>query len=250
MHWNFCTTLRKQGKLDEAIAWYKKAIELDSKSAWAHGNLGFILHEQKKFDEAIACYRTAIELDPKFALAHNRLGAALATKGNLGEAIAAHGESLRLEPNNAWRQNELAWLLATCPEAKFRDPKRAVELAKKAVQLEPKNGLFWQTLGYAEYRAGNWKSTITALEQVKELGSTGHSLEWFPLAMAHWQLGEQEAARKWYDKAVEWMDKNQPKSEELRRFRAEAGELLGVKEKEGFCNQPQSTQRYRTTRWT
>ena len=46
--------------------------------------------------------------------------------------------------------------------------------------------------------------------------------------MAHWQLGEKEAARKWYDQAVAWMDKNQPNNEELRRFRAEAAELLGV----------------------
>jgi hypothetical protein len=30
---------------------------------------------------------------------------------------------------------------------------------------------------------------------------------------------------------VEWMDKNQPTDEELRRFRAEAAELLGLKEK-------------------
>ena len=38
-------------------------------------------------------------------------------------------------------------------------------------------------------------------------------------------------ARKWYDQAVEWMDKNQPTNKELRRFRSEAAELLGVKEK-------------------
>ena len=36
---------------------------------------------------------------------------------------------------------------------------------------------------------------------------------------------------QWYDRAVAWMDKNQPKNEELRRFRAEVAELLGVNEK-------------------
>ena len=38
-------------------------------------------------------------------------------------------------------------------------------------------------------------------------------------------------ARTWYDKAVEWMEKNQPKNDELRRFRAEAAKLLEPKEK-------------------
>ena len=46
--------------------------------------------------------------------------------------------------------------------------------------------------------------------------------------MAHWQLGEKEQAGIWYDKAVEWMDKNQPQNAELVRFRAEAKELLQI----------------------
>jgi hypothetical protein len=49
--------------------------------------------------------------------------------------------------------------------------------------------------------------------------------------MAHWQLGEKDKAREWYDKATLWMEKNQPKNEELLRFRAEASELLELKEK-------------------
>ena len=66
------------------------------------------------------------------------------------------------------------------------------------------------------------------MTRVKDLGSKGDSREWFLLAMAHWKLGDKAEARAWYDKAVEWMEKNQPKNEELRRFRAEASELLGV----------------------
>ena len=46
--------------------------------------------------------------------------------------------------------------------------------------------------------------------------------------MARWKLGDKAEARRWYDKGVEWMDKNQPENKELRRFRAEASELLGL----------------------
>jgi len=52
----------------------------------------------------------------------------------------------------------------------------------------------------------------------------------FVLAMAHWQLGHKKEARQWYDKAVQWMDMNKPQDEELRRFRAEAALLLGIKD--------------------
>ena len=44
--------------------------------------------------------------------------------------------------------------------------------------------------------------------------------------VAEQQARHKEEARKWYDKAVEWMEKNRPDNEELRRFRAEAEEIL------------------------
>ena len=121
--------------------------------------------------------------------------------------------------------------MATCPDSKLRDPVQAVALAKKAVELGPNQGSFWNTLGVAHYRAGDWKGAIAALQKSMELRKGGTSFDWLFLAMTHWQLGEKEKARAWYDKAVEWMDKTQPKDEELRRFRAEAEELLGVKDK-------------------
>ena len=53
----------------------------------------------------------------------------------------------------------------------------------------------------------------------------------FFLATAHWHLGDKEEARRWYDKAVEWMDENKPNDKDLVRFRDEAAKLiLGVGE--------------------
>ena len=76
--------------------------------------------------------------------------------------------------------------------------------------------------------AGNWKEAVATLEKSMDLRKGGDSSDWFFLAMAHWQLGEKDKARKWFDQAAEWMDKNQPKNGELRRFRAEAAELMGI----------------------
>jgi hypothetical protein len=61
-----------------------------------------------------------------------------------------------------------------------------------------------------------------------EVRKGGDSNDWFFLAMAKWRLNEKDEARKWFRKAVGWMEKNQPKNEELRRFRVEAGALLGL----------------------
>jgi tetratricopeptide (TPR) repeat protein len=104
-------------------------------------------------------------------------------------------------------------------------------LAKTAVELEPLQGMYWNTLGVAHYRIGDWKAAIEALKKSDELLPGQHfSFDAFFLAMAHWQVGDKDEARKWYDQAALWMDKNQPANEELRRFRAEAEELMGIKQ--------------------
>jgi tetratricopeptide (TPR) repeat protein len=129
-------------------------------------------------------------------------------------------------------QNNLAWVLVTCTDPKLRDPVGAVELSSKAVELGPKEGTNWNTLGVARYRNAEWKAARDALTKSMELLSgQSDSFNTFFLAMAHWQLGDKPQARIWYDKAVQWMEKNQPKDEELIGFRAEAAALLGVDEK-------------------
>ena len=135
-------------------------------------------------------------------------------------------------PTTLASMNTLAWFLATCADASFRNPLRAVDLAEKVVKLDPQNSNSQNTLGVAQYRAGDCKAAIDSLKRSEELQlGTRLGFNGFFLAMAYCQLGEKDEARKWYDQAVDWMDNNQPKDEEMGRFRAEAAELLGIAEK-------------------
>jgi superkiller protein 3 len=227
-HVSLGTALIAQNKLDQAVAAFRKAIELDPKVASYHVNLGRALSRQNKLDEAIAALRTAIEVDPKFTPAYISLANALLGQNKLDEAIAAYRKGIERVPQDPNLHNILARLLATCSEAKYRDPSQSVVLARKAVELAPMNPDYANTLGVAHYRAGDWKAAIAALEKSTELRKGGNGFDWFFLAMAHWQLGNEDQARKWYDQAVAWMDKNQPNNRELDRFRTEAEELLKV----------------------
>jgi hypothetical protein len=47
--------------------------------------------------------------------------------------------------------------------------------------------------------------------------------------MAHWQLGEKNKAREWFDNARAWMETRKDDAE-LKRFRGEAAGLLGMNE--------------------
>ena len=89
-------------------------------------------------------------------------------------------------------------------------------------------------LGVAYYRSGRWEEAIEALSTSMDLlHGQSDGFNTFFLAMAHWQLGHKDEARRWSDRAVQWMAKNGANNDELRRFRAEAAALLGLPEPVG-----------------
>ncbi len=122
--------------------------------------------------------------------------------------------------------NNLAWALATCPDLSLRNPPRAVSLARSVIRQAPQEGVYWNTLGVAYCRAGDWDAAHAALERSVELRAGGDSHDWFFLAMACWKRGQEGQAMNWLDRAERWMDKNRPRSRELKRFRADAIALI------------------------
>jgi Flp pilus assembly protein TadD len=63
--------------------------------------LGVAIHEQGKLDRAIACYRKALKLDAGLAGLQRDLGAACAAKGRHAEALACYREAMRQDPADA-----------------------------------------------------------------------------------------------------------------------------------------------------
>jgi serine/threonine protein kinase/Flp pilus assembly protein TadD len=149
-----------------------------------------------------------------------------AVQAYIGQAREQLNEAERRIHNDPVAQNEMASFLTTCQTVQLRDAPRAVALAEKAVEQAPKKGEFWNTLGVARYRAGNWQAAVAALEKSRQLRSGGDAFDFFFLAMAHWQLGDKAQARNWYDQAIKWME-HKPKDDDLDHFRDEAAALLG-----------------------
>jgi tetratricopeptide (TPR) repeat protein len=92
---------RAQGRYEEAIAAYQRAIELDPEDAAPHNGLGIVYRAQGRHEEAIAAYQRAIALDPEDADYHNNLGIAYQHAGRYEEAIAAYQRAIELDPEYA-----------------------------------------------------------------------------------------------------------------------------------------------------
>jgi tetratricopeptide (TPR) repeat protein/serine/threonine protein kinase len=263
-HVSLGTALRKQAKQAEAEAEYRKAIQLQPQNVAAHLALGDLYWQQGKFAGfETACryvvqlrpeddlahvrlggflcdqkrdyagaeteFREAIRLKPENAMAHYNLGNALINQDKAADAEAEYREAIRLKPDYAEAHSNLAWLLATCPDPKLRDPRRAVEHAQKAVALDPKGALHWGNLGVAQYRAGQWREAVLALEKADEMQKAGPLPYRFFLAMAYGKLDRKDEARKTFAQTVERMEKRASPSGNLRRIRAEAEEVLKIK---------------------
>ena len=113
-HSNLGVAFQQQGKLDDAIACCRRALELKPDFAVANNNLGNALKDQGKLDEAVACYRQALELAPDYAEAHNNLGNVLKDQGKMDEAVACYRRALELKPEYAVAHSNLLFALEYC----------------------------------------------------------------------------------------------------------------------------------------
>ncbi|MGO9465950.1 MAG: tetratricopeptide repeat protein, partial [Isosphaeraceae bacterium] len=211
---------------NEALIDFTRALEINPADWGIWDDRGMLYLSIGHPEKALSDFTKSIAIDPKVSWLWQHRSLAYRALNRWQEAIADLSKSVELAPQDSGALNGLARLLATCPDPKLRDPDRAVKTAKQLVGLAPKEGEHWNTLGIAQYRAGDWKEAIVALEKSVELRKGGDAFDWLFLAMAQWQLNHKDEAGKWYAQAVQWMDNNAPKNEELGRFRSEAAELM------------------------
>jgi hypothetical protein len=102
-----------------------------------------------------------------------------------------------------------------------------LDLAQKAVALNPADGSIWNTLGVAAYRLRDWDAAAEALQ--RSVGITpGAGTDCFFLAMTRWQQGKRDDAHQWFDHAIACVERTRSEDPEPRRFHAKAAALLGL----------------------
>ncbi|MFN7139674.1 MAG: tetratricopeptide repeat protein, partial [Limisphaerales bacterium] len=94
-------------KVDEAIAMYRKSVEIKPNYEEALNNLGHALAEKGLYAQAIPFYQQALKIKPELIEAHNNLGNALSEVGQLDQAIAHYNFVLERKPENVDAHNNL-----------------------------------------------------------------------------------------------------------------------------------------------
>jgi len=99
-HFNLAVTLVQAGKFREAESHYRTALA-GGPTAETHNGLGYVLAREGRPDEAVGEFRKAIDLDPKYTPAYNNIADALAAQGKLEEAERYYRRSLEEKPSPA-----------------------------------------------------------------------------------------------------------------------------------------------------
>jgi tetratricopeptide (TPR) repeat protein len=109
--------LHRTGRVDEAIANYRRVIQIEPDNLQAHVNLGNALDAAGRLDEAAGEFRTAVRINPRSYMPHYNLGFELSCLGRHDEAIKELRQALRLKPDFAEAEQRLRELEASPPAA-------------------------------------------------------------------------------------------------------------------------------------
>jgi tetratricopeptide (TPR) repeat protein len=149
-------TYLKFHRYKEAVKAFSQAIQKDRNGVSAYLNRAIAWYNLKEYDLAISDYTRAIKTRPDLFEAYLGRAAARFAQGKYRQAIGDYAHILKKEPYHPDANNQLAWLLAVCPDPKYRNGKKAVKLAERAVESET-SAHYLDTLAAAYAEAGRFR---------------------------------------------------------------------------------------------
>lgn len=174
---NLGTTLLKTNRVDEAVVYFNKALEIDPQYVVGYNNLGNALLRIGRLDESFAQLQKALEINPRNAEAHNNIGNTLVQMGRMDDAIAHYKRALEIDPKYAEAENNLGALFLQIG----RVEDSFVHL-QKALTIDPEKSAAHSNLGNALTRMGRIDEAIAeynkALEITPDDANTQNNLAW------------------------------------------------------------------------
>ncbi len=174
-------SLEESGEFNDAVAAYRKAVELNPDFSWSHHSLGDVLLKLERWEDAVAAYKKAVELNPDFLWSYHNLGDALLKLEHWEDAVAAYRCEIALNSDFAWSFYNLANALT-----KLKQWDEAIVAYLKAIQIDGDLPGIYEKFGYALRQT---KSDSQSLSQQFQLQVTPENLDFYL------QLGKNLAQR-------------------------------------------------------
>jgi len=183
----------------------KKAIQaLDKPKFRLKLLLGISLNQEGKDEETIVILSEAIKSDTLGLVEADMKVQALSTLGiaydrlkQYKESIRSYEKALKLAPDNALVLNNLAYSLSERGE----QLERCLDMAKIAVEKEPDNGAYLDTMGWIYFKMEKYEEARVWIEKAVSLGHAGAVVQEH-LGDVYLKLGNKEKAMEYWTKAL------------------------------------------------
>jgi tetratricopeptide (TPR) repeat protein len=160
-HLSLGRALHLAGHPEEALASYRRAIELRGDLFLAHLNSALILLEKEEFQPAIAAARRVVELAPAFAEGHHILGRALNARQRTQGAEDALRMAVRLDPQSLSMAETLGRFLQQTGRSQ-----EATEFYRHRLDQNPEALGIVHGLGQSLRSLGRFEEAAACFEQV------------------------------------------------------------------------------------
>src|SRR5436309_4844188 len=159
--------LVKQGRYQEALAHYERAIRLVRRPSYAWTSRGVAMRYLGRLDEALRCHENAIRLDPENEVAWCNLGTVYFKKGLLAKALDCYDKAIHIRPKYA-----IAWNNKGVVYARMNRFADADKCHTKATKLRPEYVAAWLNRGEVLARLGDRDEAQKCLERARSISRT------------------------------------------------------------------------------
>ena len=209
--------LAADDRTDEALAAARKAVELKKDSPLFHSRAAWVLYRAKRNDEAIKAYTELIDKfdsdykSPAIREALRETRFALSNLCVFKEDLAPAEEWLEQVldefPDDVGAFNDLGYLWAD----QGKHLNRALKMIRQAVDAEPENVAYRDSLGWVLYRLGRYQEAVAELEKAAagDDGSEPDAVILDHLGDAHLKANQPKKAKDAWGRAVKAFQKEE-----------------------------------------
>jgi len=155
----------ESGKLDEALAWFRKALEADPKNVEAQLGVGEVFEAKGDYALAAEEYKKAQQIAPSSFQANYKLGLMYHLLNKLRDAIATYLAALTVDPGNFEANINIS-----SAYAQLDRPELGLPYAERAVQIMPDSQQAHVNLGELYASVGKFEQAVAAFRAAAERG--------------------------------------------------------------------------------
>ena len=236
-------SLKRLGRIDEAILCYDKALTLEQAIPEAWANKGSALAALGQQRDAIRCFDLCLAISPKLQTAWLNKAKSLKVLGENEKAVDCCEAAIALD-----QSSHEAWYCKAVALSKIGRTQEAISSFERSVLLNPGEADYWYNLGASQAKFRAYNKAISCYEKATRL-DLGFAAAWFNKAHAHQFLKEFEESVDACERFIAlkptdadaWMLKGAA-LEDLHRYREaivsfQRAEQLGhLRAREGIAN--------------